>query len=147
MATMPPSVGLRSICYVIVFVRDMQKAIAFYRDRVGLPLRAEGPQWTEFDLRGTTLALHPMVTTKDAPKRSVAESGSRVGVGIEIVLYAPDPLAMREELLARGVGVAKPKMVHDSDDQVGVACLFEDLDGNVLSVYGIVPKAVWRQVS
>jgi catechol 2,3-dioxygenase-like lactoylglutathione lyase family enzyme len=29
--------------YAIIFVGDMQKSVAFYRDIVGLPLRFESP--------------------------------------------------------------------------------------------------------
>jgi hypothetical protein len=30
---------------------------------------------------------------------------------------------------------------------VGVACLFEDPDGNLLSAYGLVPGDAWKKVS
>lgn len=46
------------LAYTILFVRDMQSSVAFYRDLVGLPLRLESPDWSEFDTGGTTLALH-----------------------------------------------------------------------------------------
>ena len=48
--------------YGVVFVSDMKKSIEFYRDALGLPLRFESPEWTEFDTPGTTLALHPTDT-------------------------------------------------------------------------------------
>lgn len=54
------------VTYAIVFVSDMQRSVAFYRDVVGLPLRFESPGWTEFATEGATLALH-------ASKRSTAE--------------------------------------------------------------------------
>jgi lactoylglutathione lyase len=44
--------------YAIVFVADMQRSVAFYRDVFGLPLRFESPEWTEFSTAGATLALH-----------------------------------------------------------------------------------------
>ena len=44
--------------YAIVFVSDMQRSVAFYRDVVGLPLRFASPGWTEFATDGATLALH-----------------------------------------------------------------------------------------
>ncbi|HEY7902705.1 MAG TPA: VOC family protein [Casimicrobiaceae bacterium] len=46
------------IQYAIVFVSDMRRAAAFYRDTLGLPLRFESPGWTEFATQGATLALH-----------------------------------------------------------------------------------------
>jgi len=44
--------------YVIKYVADMDKAVAFYRDKLGLELRFQSPHWTEFSTGETTLALH-----------------------------------------------------------------------------------------
>src|SRR5262245_30500161 len=46
------------INYAIVFVSDMKRAVSFYRDVIGLPLKFESPGWTEFATDGATLALH-----------------------------------------------------------------------------------------
>lgn len=35
------------VSHAIVFVSDMQRSVAFYRDVVGLSLRFESPGWTE----------------------------------------------------------------------------------------------------
>lgn len=56
--------------YAIVFVSDMARAVTFYRDVVGLPLRFESPSWTEFNTEGSTLALHASQT---GPKRDPAQ--------------------------------------------------------------------------
>ena len=45
--------------YAIKFVGDMQAAVAFYRDTLGLTLLFESPFWSEFDTGETKLALHP----------------------------------------------------------------------------------------
>jgi lactoylglutathione lyase len=44
--------------YAIVFVSDMERAVSFYRDVLGLPLKFESPGWAEFATDGATLALH-----------------------------------------------------------------------------------------
>lgn len=54
------------LSYAIVLVSDMARAVTFYRDVVGLPLRFESPSWTEFNTEGATLALHASQT---GPKR------------------------------------------------------------------------------
>src|SRR2546427_12386061 len=36
----------------------MNRAVSFYRDVLGLPVRFESPGWTEFATDGATLALH-----------------------------------------------------------------------------------------
>ncbi len=46
------------VAYAIVFVSDMNRAVSFYRDVLGLPLKFESPEWTEFATDGATLALH-----------------------------------------------------------------------------------------
>ena len=46
------------LTYAIVFVSDMERSTAFYRDAIGLPLKFETPEWTEFATEGATLALH-----------------------------------------------------------------------------------------
>ena len=49
--------------YAIVFVSEMNRAVSFYRDVLGLPVRFESPGWTEFATDGATLALHPSEET------------------------------------------------------------------------------------
>src|ERR1700741_1946470 len=46
------------LVYAIKYVADMDKAVAFHRDTLGLTVRFASPYWTEFDTGGTTLALH-----------------------------------------------------------------------------------------
>ena len=43
--------------YAIVFVSDMKRAVSFYRDVVGLPLRFESPAWTSVDPDGLTISV------------------------------------------------------------------------------------------
>jgi catechol 2,3-dioxygenase-like lactoylglutathione lyase family enzyme len=47
------------LAYAIHFVADMNRAVAFYRDTIGLPLKFSSPEWSEFATGSTTLALHP----------------------------------------------------------------------------------------
>ncbi len=135
--------GIRGIAYVMLFVRDMNRSVAFYRDQLGLPPRMVTPHWTEFDLPGTTLALHLADAGWPPAPAPAADPGKKVGAPNEIVFTADDPLAVRDELARRGVRIAPPKHVYDAGDRVGVSCLFEDPDGNLLSVYGLVAKTVW----
>ena len=46
------------LAYAIKYVADMDKAVAFHRDVLGLTLKFASPFWTEFDTGATTLALH-----------------------------------------------------------------------------------------
>ncbi len=44
--------------YSIIFVSDMARSVAFYKDVIGMPLKFESPGWTEFNTDGATWALH-----------------------------------------------------------------------------------------
>src|SRR5438445_5440468 len=48
----------RKLGVVMITVSDMNRSVAFYRDTLGLPLRFQSPEWTEFDTETVTLALH-----------------------------------------------------------------------------------------
>ncbi len=134
---------LNSIGYVIVFVRDMQRSVKFYRDTLGLPMGMESTHWTEFSTGGTKLALHLAEGLGPAPAPA-KDPGAKKPAGVEIVFQCDDPLQRREALLARKVNIAPAKLVHEAGPMVGVSCLFEDPDGNLLSVYGLVPKQAWK---
>jgi catechol 2,3-dioxygenase-like lactoylglutathione lyase family enzyme len=47
------------LTYVIRFVGDMDRAVAFHRDTLGLPLTFSSPGWSEFATGETKLGLHP----------------------------------------------------------------------------------------
>lgn len=57
--------------YVIKYVADMDKAVAFFRDRLGLELRFQSPGWTEFATGETTLALHAASDSHPAGSASI----------------------------------------------------------------------------
>ena len=54
--------------YVIKFVTDMDKAVKFHRDILGLKVKFESPGWSEFVTGETTLALHPASDRNPAGK-------------------------------------------------------------------------------
>jgi lactoylglutathione lyase len=70
--------------YAIVFVSDMKRSVAFYRDVVGLPLRFESPGWTEFAGGGANLALHATEpgAAKSSPPLHAAPGTCRPGFGV-----------------------------------------------------------------
>lgn len=41
--------------YTIVFVSDMDRSIAFYRDVLGFPLKNQSHKWTEFATEKTVI--------------------------------------------------------------------------------------------
>ena len=67
-----------SLTYVIKFVQDMDRAVQFYVDKLGLKLRFKSPEWSEFDTGTTTLALH--IASSESPAGSC-----QLGLGVSDV--------------------------------------------------------------
>lgn len=90
--------------HAIVFVSDMARSVAFYRDVIGLPLRFESPHWTEFATEGATLALHASDGTPadaNAPRRNPA---GRCRPGLSV----PDLGAFHARMVERSVPCIQP---------------------------------------
>ena len=83
------------LTYVIQFVADMDKAITFYRDTLGLAPRFATPFWTELVTGDTTLALHPASDANPAGK-------VQIGFGVD------DLAAFHAEQTAAGVTFTQP---------------------------------------
>lgn len=111
---------LPKLTYVIKFVGDMSRAVAFYRDVVGLPLKFESPDWSEFSTGDTTLALHPASDKNPAGK-------------IEIGFSVPDLGAFHDALRAKGVRFPLAPKKQDYGD---LLAQFEDSEGASVSVSG-----------
>jgi catechol 2,3-dioxygenase-like lactoylglutathione lyase family enzyme len=105
--------------YAIKFVSDMDAAVAFYRDTLGLTPGFQSPFWSEFDTGETRLALHP--ASEDNPAGSV-----QLGLGTTDLdnFYA----AGQAEGL---VFTSPPTDVHGTH-----IARFRDLDGAEISVSG-----------
>lgn len=52
-----PTVELQSVKYLIS-VENMERAIEFYRDTIGLKVHTQSPFWSELSLGNATVALH-----------------------------------------------------------------------------------------
>jgi catechol 2,3-dioxygenase-like lactoylglutathione lyase family enzyme len=48
----------QQVDYIMITVSNMKQSIEFYRDKLGLQLKFDSPEWTEFVTGPTTLALH-----------------------------------------------------------------------------------------
>jgi lactoylglutathione lyase len=94
--------------YAIVFVGDMKRSVAFYRDVVGLPLKFESPAWTEFATDGATLALHASEGPKPPPDDPHQVPAGRCRPGLSV----PNLDEFQLRMVDRGVPcVQEPKAV------------------------------------
>ncbi|HEX5432812.1 MAG TPA: VOC family protein, partial [Candidatus Angelobacter sp.] len=78
------------LSHIIEFVADMERAVAFYRDVVGLPLKFQSPEWSEFATGEITFALHPSSDKSAAGK-------------MELGFSVPDLKAFHTEMQRKGV--------------------------------------------
>ncbi len=72
------------INYQIVFVSEMARSVAFYRDVLGIPLKFESPGWTEFVTDGATLALHKSDGPATDDDISQQERAGRCRAGFQV---------------------------------------------------------------
>src|SRR5260370_711139 len=90
--------------YIIVFVSDMQRSTAFYRDTLGLPLKFTSPGWTEFNTEAITIALHMTGGETSAQKQSLPPPGNAhiafMGVGLQSAYKELHPAAELAEAVA-----------------------------------------------
>ena len=71
------------VSYAIVFVSDMKRSVAFYRDVVGLPLKFDSPEWSEFATDGATFALHRS-ELPSAPQDEAESTAGRCRPGLNV---------------------------------------------------------------
>jgi predicted enzyme related to lactoylglutathione lyase len=96
----------------------MDRAVAFHRDTLALPLKFTSPHWSEFATGETTLALHP--ASEKNPPGSV-----ELGIGV------PDLQKFYEDMSAKGVAFSMPPT---KQDYGGMLAQFVDSEGGRVSV-------------
>jgi methylmalonyl-CoA/ethylmalonyl-CoA epimerase len=118
------SFGLVQIGQIAVPVSDIERAVAFYRDTLGMRFLFQAPPGLGFfDCGGVRLML-------DAPAMAQTQNHSSV-----IYYKVPDLNAAFEALLARGVLFEeKPHLIAKLPDHELWMAFFRDPDGNLLAL-------------
>ena len=109
------------LSYAIKYVADMDKAVAFHRDTLGLQLKFASPFWSEFATGDTTLALHPASPEHPAGSSQLGFEADNLG----------EFYSRRDEL---GLSFTQPPTEMHG---VNIA-RFRDIDGAETSVSGSV---------
>ena len=104
--------------YVIEFVADMDRAVTFYRDVLGLPLKFQSPGWSEFSTGETSLGLHPASEKNPAGSIELGFSVAKLG-------------KFHQEMSAKGVQFSMPPTKQDFG---GILAQFVDSEGRRCSV-------------
>lgn len=90
-------IAFQQLDYVIAYVSDMQRSVAFYRDILGLPMKFTSPGWTEFQTGSTTLALHMTGGEKVAPHSGRPPAGqAHLGFMVDDIQAAYEDLKSRD---------------------------------------------------
>lgn len=108
---------------IAIFVTDIERAIAFYRDTLELPLAKQGSFGAEFQGEGETrLGVHPAVHP---------DARALVGRHTGVTFHVPDLLDYCERLHERGV-----RFLNEPTQQAwGIMAMIADPDGNVMALW------------
>ena len=113
---------------VILFVKDFDRMVGFYRDVIGLAPQGDAADgWQDFDAGGCAFALHAIpepiardIVIEDPPK-------PREDVPAKVVFHAEDPGAVAAELREAGVQMGEVRVFEDL-----AMCDGTDPEGNVI---------------
>jgi lactoylglutathione lyase len=120
----------RRLGYAILFVSDLARSVAFYRDVIGLPFRFANESYAEFATDGAKFALYarshlPELIGVEAPAAAAAWPQG------EVAFFCDDVDAEHDRLVAAGVHVLAPP----TDRPWGERTLHvADPDGNVVEL-------------
>jgi predicted enzyme related to lactoylglutathione lyase len=110
---------VRAVDFVVVNVSDVDRALAFYRETLGMtfPLTEDSAHWKELDTPPVALALR-------------LDAGNP-GVNAAVALAVDDLSAAVEELRAKGV----PILLEPYETDVCYTAMIGDPDGNLLLLH------------
>jgi catechol 2,3-dioxygenase-like lactoylglutathione lyase family enzyme len=114
---------LSKIALILLGVSDVEKSIAFYKEKLGLKLTAQFEGFAFFDTGGATLGL----------SRGLAQATNR-GAGATEVVFSVDHVRVAYQAL-RDAGVPfsiEPRQIAGQN----FAANFNDPDGHGLSIFG-----------
>jgi catechol 2,3-dioxygenase-like lactoylglutathione lyase family enzyme len=111
---------------VYLNVSDMERAVAFYRDRLGMTVLDTSPWWSSLDCGGVRIGLHG--TGGEAVPR-VPRDAHGAHTGATLTLCSTDL-----EGDAKDLGDCGATLLGRADEAWGRMLVFEDPDGNVLKL-------------
>jgi lactoylglutathione lyase len=124
---------MTKLSYTVIFASDMARSIAFYRDVLGIPLRFESPEWSEFETGSCTLALHKAAAGSVPPVEPGKMPAGHCHIGINV----DDLDAFHAALIGRGVRCVQPPTMQDFGSKMAI---YSDPDGLPVSVVGVTER-------
>ncbi len=125
----PATFGLSTIGQIAITVKELPRAVAFYRDVLGVPMLFEAPGMAFFQAGDVRLML-------GLPEGA---DGARFS---SIVYFRVDDIQMaHRELRGRGVKFThEPQLVHRGQEADLWLAFFPDPDDNTLALMSEVPR-------
>jgi lactoylglutathione lyase len=122
---------LKQINVVVLFVADLDRAKAFYRDTLGLGIKFEDQDSAALELEPTMLHLLSIAGAQDLLSNEVVAVRHPTVSSFQLVAFVEDVDALYADLVARGVEfVRKP-----TDRSWGFRTAhFKDPDGNIWEI-------------
>lgn len=122
----------KQLDYTMIVVSDMKRSVEFYRDKLGIPLKFESPEWTEFLTGSTTLALHGGGVASKPEDPSKCAGTCSIGFNVDNLDET------YQQLQAKGVRFVMPPMERAGEGiRLAVAV---DPDGLPISFAQVVPR-------
>ena len=122
---------VNKIMAIALIVSDLQRAVEFYRDKLGLKLVRTDDGYAEFETQGTTLELMEEKTVTDLVKRGKIKAGKLPRSAYFGWVPTEDVDALYKELKQKGVEfVVEPKTMPWGQR----VAYFTDPDGNLWEI-------------
>jgi catechol 2,3-dioxygenase-like lactoylglutathione lyase family enzyme len=118
------------LAHTVLLCGDLERAVGFYREVLGLAVAAELPGWIELDAGAGRLTLR----RRDRPYDGGGPSGAAVQIAFLVAAEA-EVDDWHERLAEAGVDVVEPPATTDYGHRT---LFFRDPDGNVLEIYAEV---------
>jgi len=124
------SLAGRKFVQVALFTRDLPRAVAFYRDTLGMSFMFETNGMAFFDMGGQRLMIGQIRNENEHPG------------GAAVYFDAPDIDALIPALEKRGVKFGpRTEILQRTETHELKLREFKDPDGNFLALMGMVPRA------
>jgi len=124
----------KQIDYTMVIVSDMNRSVEFYRDRLGIPLKFQSPDWSEFQTGATTLALHGGGILQETARGDQSKYAGTCSIGFNV----EDLDRTYEELKAKGINFVMPPTQREGEGIKLAVCV--DPDGLPISFAQMVAQ-------
>ncbi|NIQ00357.1 MAG: hypothetical protein GWM98_07910, partial [Nitrospinaceae bacterium] len=109
----------KKIAFIHYDTQNLERALTFYRDILGLPLLVQNEEWIEFDVGGQRLALR-QVDSSPSPTSGTGSAGAMIW------LETPAMARALSHLDKNNIN-----LINDLQEfSYGKMAIFEDPDGN-----------------